>query len=184
MLILVRHAMPDVDPRVPPHEWPLSEAGRSAAALLAGDLPAGSRLVASTETKAWQTLEPAGQVDRDPRFTEIRRVEPWEGDFLRLRREYVDGVDHPDWEPRTQVVERFDTAIAEYLDIAHGQPLVVASHGMAMTVWLTARVGLRDPGAFWAGLRFPDACRVDLTTKTISALTAAERSFSQPVERP
>jgi broad specificity phosphatase PhoE len=112
-------------------------------------------------------------VDRDLRFAEIRRVEPWEGDYRRLRREYVEGVDHPDWEPRAEVAERFDAAVTEHLDIAGERPLVVASHGMAMTVWLTARIGLPDPGAFWSGLRFPDARRVDLTAGTINALTVA-----------
>ena len=174
MLILVRHAMPDLDPQTPPHEWPLGEDGRSAARALAGVLPAGALLVASTEPKAWQTLEPAGRVDRDLRFAEIRRIEPWEGDYRRLRREYVEGVDHPDWEPRAQVAERFDTAVTEHLGIAGEQPLVVASHGMAMTVWLTARIGLPDPGAFWAGLRFPDARCVDLTAGTVNALTVAQ----------
>ncbi|MEY9931242.1 broad specificity phosphatase PhoE [Catenulispora sp. GP43] len=173
MLILVRHAMPDLDPRVPPHEWPLGKDGRSAAVVLAGVLPAGARLVASTEPKAWQTLEPAGRVDRDPRFAEIRRIEPWEGDYRRLGREYVEGVDHPDWEPRAQVAARFGTAVTEHLAIAGERPLVIASHGMAMTVWLTARIGLPDPGGFWAGLRFPDACHVDLVAGSINALRAA-----------
>ena len=170
MLVLVRHAMPAFGPQTPPHEWRLSQAGRSAAILLAGIFPADSRLVASAEPKAWQTLESAGRVERDPRFNEIRRTEPWNGDYRRLRRQYVEGIDHRDWEPRAQVAERFDTAIAEHLGVARDRPLVVATHGMAMTVWLTARIGLPDPGAFWAGLRFPDAHRVDLATGTITRL--------------
>lgn len=43
---------------------------------------------------------------------------------------------------------------------------------MAMTVWLTARIGLPDPGAFWADLRFPDAHSVDLGAATITRLGA------------
>jgi hypothetical protein len=41
---------------------------------------------------------------------------------------------------------------------------------MAMTVWLSARLGLTDPGAFWAALRFPDAIEVDLTSRTMGTL--------------
>ena len=162
--------MPAFGPQAPPDEWPLGEAGRTAATLLARTLPADSRSVSSAEPKAWQTLEPAGPVERDARFNEISRTEPWQGDFRQRRRAYVEGVDHRDWEPRTRVAERFDDAITEHLGIAHDRPLIVATHGMAMTVWLTARIGLPDPGAFWAGLRFPDAHRVDLATGTITRL--------------
>jgi broad specificity phosphatase PhoE len=170
MLILVRHAMPAFGPETPPQEWLLGDAGHAAARLLADTLPANSHLVASDEPKAWQTLEAAGQAVRDRRFNEIWRTEPWEGDYRQLRRAYVEGVDHHDWEPRSQVSERFDTAIDAHRDIAADRPLVVATHGMAMTIWLTARIGLPDPGAFWADLQFPDAHRVDLTARTITRI--------------
>lgn len=164
--------MPAFGPDAPAHTWELSEEGLSAARSLCDTLrqeAPEALLAASAEPKAWQTLGPAdaaGAVRRDPRFNEVERVEPWGGEFRRLRREYVDGADHPDWEPRTDVAGRFDAAMAEHLDAARGRPLIVATHGMAMTVWLTARIGLPDPGAFWAGLRFPDAHRVDLAAGT------------------
>jgi len=167
MLILVRHAMPDIDAQKPPHQWSLSQEGRAAARLLAGALPPDAYLVASTEPKARQTLEPIGEPVPDRRFDEISRIEPWEGEFRQLRRQYVDGADHPDWEPRSDVAERFGAAVDEHRDEARDRPLVIATHGMAMTVWLTARIGLPDPGAFWADLRFPDAHVVDLAAATI-----------------
>jgi broad specificity phosphatase PhoE len=172
MLILVRHAMPAFGPDVPPEEWELSDEGRAAAATLARLLPAGARLVGSNEPKAWQTLEPAGPVhDRDARFNEVWRVgEPWEGEFRELRRAYVTGTDHDGWEPRDEVARRFDAGITEQLALAGDVPLVVASHGMAMTLWLTARGGLDDPGTFWADLRFPDAHQIDLATGAIRRL--------------
>ena len=161
-LILVRHAMPAFSPDVPADEWTLSAEGLAAAQVLAGHLPAGARLVASTEPKAYQTLEPAGPVLRDGRFAEVRREgEPWDGPFRELRRSYVSGVDHAGWEPRSAVAARFEAGVREHLAAANGQPLVVASHGMAMTVWLSTRLGLPDPGQFWADLRFPDAIWVD-----------------------
>lgn len=162
--------MPAYGPDVPPDQWPLSDDGHDEARLLAYTLPADSSLVASAERKAWQTLEPAGHVVHDRRFNEVSRVEPWEGDFRELRRRYVDGVDHPGWEPRAQVVERFGEAVAEHRGMAQGRPLVVAAHGMAMTLWLTACIGLPDPGAFWADLLFPDAHVVDLAARTIVRL--------------
>src|SRR5262245_4479007 len=165
--------MPEFGPDQPPDEWELSEDGRAAAAALTRLLPAGSRLVGSNEPKAWQTLEPAGSVVRDPRLNEIARIgEPWEGDFQAWRRSYVSGVDHPGWEPRAEVAARFGAGVTDHLEAASttGSVLVVASHGMAMTLWLTARIGLADPGEFWAGLRFPDAHLVDLRAGTVRRL--------------
>ena len=55
-------------------------------------------------------------------------------------------------------------------DIADGRPRVVATHGMTMTVWLTARIGLPHPGACWADLRFLYAHRVDPKARTITRI--------------
>lgn len=63
--ILVRHAMPELDPQVPPEEWLLGERGRAAARHLAGVLPAGAYLVASQEPKAVETLRQAAHADAD-----------------------------------------------------------------------------------------------------------------------
>jgi broad specificity phosphatase PhoE len=166
-LLLVRHAMPAYGRNVPPDLWPLSAEGRAEAARL--DLPAAAHLVASDEPKAWQTLTPSGPVTRDRRFGEIHRVgEPWDGPYRELRRAYVDGADHPGWEARADVAARFDRAVEDQLVRAADRVLVVCSHGMAMTVWLTARIGLTEPGAFWAGLRFPDVLAVDLSRGTVA----------------
>ena len=161
MLILVRHAMPSYGPETPAHEWELGTDGHAAARRLAAALPSSAHLVASNEPKAFQTLASAGPVLRDPRFNEVSRTEPWEGEYRRLRREYVSGTDHTDWEPRTAVAARFDAAVREHLATAHGMPLIIATHGMAMTIWLTSRRLLDDPAAFWSDLRFPDAHIID-----------------------
>ncbi|MFC5830593.1 histidine phosphatase family protein [Nonomuraea insulae] len=162
MLLLVRHAMPAYGPTVPAHAWTLSAEGWQAARRLIAQLPREARLVSSDEPKAWQTLGGDDAVTRDRRFNEVTRVEPWEGDYRELRRAYVEGADHADWEPRAEVAERFDAGITEHLALSGERPLVVATHGMAMTVWMTARLDLHDPGDFWADLRFPDAHLIDL----------------------
>jgi broad specificity phosphatase PhoE len=160
--------MPATDPTVAPHEWPLCEEGRGAAAALR--LPTDGYLVASDEPKAWQTLEAGRSVPviRDARFGEVRRQgEPWHGPYRELRRSYLDGADHPRWERRADVARRFDAAVADHLVRADGRPLVIGSHGMAITVWLTARVGLTAPGDFWTALRFPDVVGVDLSIRRV-----------------
>src|SRR6478672_11406840 len=98
-LILVRHAAPAFDREVAPWLWPLSPDGLAAARALR--LPSGAYLLASDEVKAWQTLAHAGRVMTDARLREVRRDgEPWDGPYRDLRRSYVDGTEHPGWEPR------------------------------------------------------------------------------------
>jgi broad specificity phosphatase PhoE len=161
MVILVRHAMPAFEEAVAPAEWPLSDEGPRAVAGLV--LPAGAYLVASAEVKARQTLEAFGTVVQDARFNEVERVgEPWEGDYRELRRAYVDGAEHAGWEPHAAVVARFDVGLRAHAALAGGRPLVVASHGMAMTLWVAGTSGLAGAGAFWESLAFPDARAVPL----------------------
>ncbi|WP_432939329.1 histidine phosphatase family protein [Kribbella sp. CA-253562] len=170
MLILVRHAMPAHGPDVPARDWGLAPEGREATRSLCSRLPAGARLVASSEPKAVGTLEAAGRALEDPRFDEVVRVEAYSDDFRTQRLAYVEGSDHAEWEARGEVVRRFGAGVADHLAAADGQPLVIATHGMAMTLWLTATIGLGDPGAFWADLRFPDAQVVDLAAGTVARL--------------
>jgi broad specificity phosphatase PhoE len=77
-------------------------------------------------------------------------------------------TDYPDWEPRDQVSARFTKGVEFWITRADGRPLVIASHGMAMTLWLASTIGLADPGAFWAGLRLPDLLAVDLTGRQVN----------------
>jgi broad specificity phosphatase PhoE len=162
--------MPAHGPDTPARDWPLAPEGHVAARSLCARLPTGARLVASSEPKAIASLRPAGEVIPDRRFDEISRVEAYDDTFRTRRRAYVDGTDHPDWEARDDVVRRFEAGVAEHLATADGRPVVIASHGMAMTLWLTAAVGLDEPGAFWADLRFPDAHAVDRAARTVVRL--------------
>ncbi|MET0520588.1 MAG: histidine phosphatase family protein [Jiangellaceae bacterium] len=167
-LILVRHAMPAIGPGVPAAAWELSNEGRRDAQALTRALPIGALLIASQEPKARQTLEPAGPVHTDERFNEVARAEPYNGDFRERRRAYVTGTDHTGWEARDEVAARFASGVQFWIAQADGRPLVIASHGMAMTLWLSATVGLADAGAFWADLRLPDVLTVDVTGKRIT----------------
>jgi 2,3-bisphosphoglycerate-dependent phosphoglycerate mutase len=170
-LILVRHAMPLVDPTVPPARWLLSPDGVAAARLLSRLRPSDAVLISSPEPKAVQTIAATANgcsVQVDERFAEVRRVgEPWDGPYRELRRAYVCGVDHHGWEPHAEVAARFDAGVRDHLAVADGRPLLIGTHGMAMTVWLAQRLGLVDQGGFWAGLSFPDAYAVDLAAASV-----------------
>jgi broad specificity phosphatase PhoE len=164
--------MPEFGPRVPPERWQLSAEGWRGADSLRRVLPAAALLVASEEPKARQTLEPTGEVLTDRRFNEVWRDEPFDDDFRTRRRAYVTGTDHPGWEPRDEAVARFGAGVRHWRAQAAARPLVIASHGMAMTLWLAAEVGLDDAGAFWTDLRFPDVFTVDVATKAVSRRSA------------
>jgi broad specificity phosphatase PhoE len=136
-------------------------------------LPSDAILVSSTEAKARQTLEPCGRIMTDHRFREVERDEPYEGDFRARRHAYITGTQHPGWEPHAQVIARFDTGIHFWHPRAGDQPLVVATHGMAMTLWLTTQ-GIDDPGAFWSDLRLPDVFEINLATRRISRVWSTQ----------
>ncbi|SDL83043.1 hypothetical protein SAMN05421869_13176 [Nonomuraea jiangxiensis] len=86
-------------------------------------LPEDACLVSSDEPKARQTLGGDDPVTRDHRFNEVPRAKPWEGDYRELRRAYVDGADHVDWEPRVEIAARFAAGITEHLALAGERPL-------------------------------------------------------------
>ena len=169
MLFLVRHAMPIADPTTDPSTWTLSSEGLAAARRLAKAIPAHAWLVSSDEPKAWQTLDPEGirDVRRDHRLREVRRVEAFSDEFRQLRRSYVKGSAHDGWERHTEVAQRFGAAVSDAAGHPSSGDMVIASHGMAMTVWLSRVVSLPEPGTFWAELQFPDLLAVDLQARTV-----------------
>ena len=169
-LVLVRHAMPVIDPAVPPGRWQLGPDGRAAARDLRPLVVGPAYYVASTEPRAVQTLqEIAGRtgVRTGAGLVEVRRPHVWSdtSTYRRTARSYVEGTLPDGWEPHDRVVGRFDRAVARHAAAATAQAitLIVGTHGMAATIWLASRYHLEpDPAQFWAALRFPDLIEVDL----------------------
>lgn len=163
-VLLVRHAEPEVVPGLDPRRWALSKAGRIAAAHLGPRLPSHGVWVSSTETKAYQTLSYAAGADveiaQDSGFDEVRREEPFDEGFRARRLAWVAGrLDqrHAGWETPTEVAARFDRAVTAHA--TPSAPLVIASHGMALTAWLVharGQVPQREAARFWEALAFPD----------------------------
>jgi broad specificity phosphatase PhoE len=169
-LILVRHAMPEVVPEVPAERWHLGADGRSAARALRSLVAGPAYFVASDEPKAVETLqEVAGhaEVRTDPGFGEVRRPYLWTDDYRATASAYVAGVRHDGWEPHDEVFTRFESAVVRHAGFAAARRrvLVVGTHGLAPTVWLSRRMRLApSPPRFWADLRFPDLIEVDLVS--------------------
>ncbi|GAA1591697.1 hypothetical protein GCM10009828_015740 [Actinoplanes couchii] len=178
-VIVVRHAMPAVDPDVPSEQWQLAQESRVAARLLRLHVCHPAYYVASTEPKAAQTMqEIAGvqRVVRDAGLAEVHRPHVWFTDegYHAAALAYARGECPDGWEPRDQVIERFDAAVVRHAADAAAQnrTLILGTHGLAPTVWMASRYQLAtDPAAFWADLRFPDILEIDLKAATVNFLT-------------
>jgi broad specificity phosphatase PhoE len=168
-LLLVRHAMPQVEPSVPAELWELGDEGRAAARALRPLIDGPAYYVASTELKALQTLqEIAGHLDvaTDAELVEVRRPHGWSADYRAVARSYVEGICPDGWEPHGEVIGRFDAAVARHAAVAgaRNSTLVIGTHGLAPTIWLASRYRLEpNPAEFWASLRFPDLIEVTRT---------------------
>jgi broad specificity phosphatase PhoE len=180
-LILVRHARPQIEPDSPPPSWRLSDEGRAAAQALAGKLahlrPAA--FVASTEPKAIETAEILARasglpVTSDPAFDEHRRdAWPFEADpaavtarvvrALTERAASIEGA-----EPGDVAAQRFAAGLAKY----PARPLLVASHGTVLGLFLAAHFGL-NPVELWRGLALPEAFVLDADGRLIARIAAA-----------
>jgi broad specificity phosphatase PhoE len=161
----VRHAMPVVDDAVPSSRWHLDESGITAARALAKRLEVGDaigRLASSTEPKALETAGAIAEewhavVVEDPRLREADR--PWVGAGYRgIAHGYLRGDQPEGWEPHAEVASRMAAAVDDALADARGRPVVVVSHGLALSLHLGDRLGAAfDRESFWSGLSFPDA---------------------------
>jgi len=177
-LILVRHARPQIEPDVPPPQWRLSAEGRAAAEALAGKLahlrPAAA--VASTEPKAIETAEILARafglpVARDPAFDEHRREAwPFEADPAAVTARVVRalserGASIEGAEPGDLATQRFAAGLARH----RVRPLLVASHGTVLSLFLAAHFGL-NPVELWRSLAFPEALVLDADGRLIERI--------------
>jgi broad specificity phosphatase PhoE len=165
----VRHAMAVPAEGVHPTSWHLDAAGRSDAARMAERLqvaPEIGCLVSSTEPKALQTAEEIAarwgtEAVADDRLREA--VRPWIGPGYRaVAHRYLRGELPEGWEPHTEVEARVAASVAAAVEVAAGRPVVVVSHGLALALHLSDRLGRDfDRESFWSSLAFPDAWALD-----------------------
>jgi hypothetical protein len=178
-LILVRHAMPAVDPAVPSSDWPLAWDSRVASRLLRLHVTHPAYYVASTELKAAQTMQEiagAQRVVTDDDLAEVHRPHHWfsDEDYRAAALAYASGTCPDGWEPHDAVIARFDAAVVRHAAAAaaQGRTLVLGTHGLAPTVWMASRYRLDpDPAGFWSQLRFPDIVEIDLPRAEVRCLT-------------
>ncbi len=165
-VVLIKHALPQIDPRRPACEWDLSDAGRLDCEALAGRLRAWSpaRVVASREPKAEQTgrivaarlgvpFEMAdGLREHDRREAGYLSEQAFQAAIARLFAEpdrLVFGAETAD-----QAEARFACAIEDVLAQRAGETVAVVAHGTVIALFAARRAGL-ETGALWRRLGLP-----------------------------
>ncbi len=153
VLILVKHALPEIVPGVPAAEWRLSVAGRARCAALAAALApyAPARLVSSVEPKAAETAALAAAALGIP-----HAPAPDLHEHDRAGVPFLDPADFeaavaalfatPDRlvfgrETAAAAATRFRRAVAGVLDAHPGESLAVVAHGTVIALYVAAVTG-------------------------------------------
>jgi broad specificity phosphatase PhoE len=177
-LILVRHAAPRIVEAEHSTTWVLSDEGRLDAERLGERLtrfqPAA--LVASTEPKARETASIIGralrlEVENDESFVEHRRPglgfvskDVFEASIRKV-------FDYPwevffDGESADAVFTRFERALTRYTK----RPLIIATHGTALSIYVSRRAGL-EVFRLWSNLKLPEALILDEDGRLLQRIT-------------
>jgi broad specificity phosphatase PhoE len=185
-LILVKHAMPQVDVETPAHEWRLHPEGVVAAGALAERLVsagyAPTRIVASLEPKATQTGSIIAERLRlrfataDGLHEHDRRAAGFLGraEFAARMR---DLFAHPDSvvfgnESASAALTRFAAAVDRVIAEETGDgDVVIVSHGTVMSLFIAKRSRV-DPTELWSTLGLPSYVTLELPNFRIIEIVA------------
>ncbi len=165
-LLLVKHAMPQLEPDVTSREWRLSDAGREGAAHLAARLApyAPGVIAASTEPKATETAQIAAarlglSVTMYDDLRENDRTGlgwlAWEEMEARIARFFAE----PDTlimgsETADQAHARFAAAVDAICAVHPAETVVIVAHGTVITLYVSRATGM-EPFPLWKRLGLP-----------------------------
>lgn len=178
LLVLVKHARPDVDPARPSAEWTLGVDGLEGSVRLAAKLrPLGLDLVVgSVEPKATETARiVAKELDlpfqtghdlheherRSAGYLDASRFQDAIRQLFAHPRELVFGEETADAAAR-----RFGAAVDALLAAHRRQRLCIVAHGTVIALHLERHYGV-DGFATWKALELPSYVVVDRGTKAI-----------------
>jgi broad specificity phosphatase PhoE len=180
-LILVKHAMPQVDVETPAHQWRLHPEGEAAAGVLAERLVSArytpDKIVASLEPKATQTGSimadrlrlPFATVDdlhehdrRATGFLERRVFESRMRDLFAHPDQVVFGT-----ESATAALTRFAAAVERVISEDTGDgDVVIVTHGTVISLFVGRRAVV-DPTNLWTTLGLPSYVALELPSHRI-----------------
>jgi broad specificity phosphatase PhoE len=188
-LILVKHALPVVDPTRPAREWTLSREGEAACGPLADLLRpyAPTSVTASPEPKATETgrrLAEALEVSFDvlAGLHEHDRSDlgflPWSEVEAGIERLFAESGSRVfGKETADEAHERFAAAVASVLARDAARPVIVA-HGTVISLYVARAAGI-DAFELWQGLGTPAFVALSST----GAVQAREHSARSEPER-
>jgi len=167
-IVLIRHAMPQIEESVPAADWTLSADGIEAATALAAHLTrfAFTEIASSTEPKAVGTAAAIAQALRLPVTVD--------DDFAETRRRTVGFLTHEQIDAGirglfgrpSQIVYGEESADAAYTRFAAAierqaakgaSDIAVVTHGTILSVYASRVAPIADVFSFWKSLRLPDA---------------------------
>lgn len=171
-LVLIRHAMPQMEEAVPAADWQLSPQGTAAATALAVQLTRFdfTAIASSAAPKAVGTAAAIAQalklpVEIDDDFAETqRRTVGW------LSREQIDAGIRRLFENPSEIVygeESADTAYTRFAAAIERQQakgardIAVVTHGTILSIYASRVGAVEDAFAFWKSLKLPDAILLD-----------------------
>lgn len=165
-LILVKHAMPHLEPGVPSCDWRLGAAGRAGAARLAEHLTAYAPgvIVASVEPKATETARIVADrlgmgMETVPGLHENDRTGlGWLGKeelAARIARFFAaPAVPVMGHETADAAHARFAAAVAGVCAMHPDKTVVIVAHGTVITLLVSRAAGV-EPYPFWRRLGLP-----------------------------
>jgi broad specificity phosphatase PhoE len=165
-LLLIKHAKPEQREGVPSHDWPLSQAGREAAKLLAEKIrhhrPAV--VVSSDEPKAMETAQIIAQSLQTPVETQPGLEEHDRSNVpMMATAEFVSTMALFFKQPNKLVLGeetakgalwRFEEAMEEVLKKHPGGNIAVVSHGTVLALYLAKHLQL-DGYQLWRQMGLP-----------------------------
>lgn len=165
-LILIKHAMPEIDTSVSSHLWPLSEHGRIACLRLATEIAvyAPEIIVTSIEPKAFETGEllanllglpcetAPGLQENDRTGIDFLNMETYESTFQRF-------FMFPDEltvgrETANRASSRFCGAVERVLEAHPSSTVAIVAHGTVISLFLR-HVAAINPFLVWQRLQLP-----------------------------
>ena len=165
-LILIKHALPQIDPTVPANQWRLSEEGQCFSRVLAQRLAQyeldlifssvepkaieTAHIVATALEKPVEVVEGLHEHDRNSvEFLEKKKFEASVFQFFNQPGLLTFGN-----ETANQAHHRFSRAVMGIIERYADKNIALITHGTVLTLFVSRLVGI-EPFAFWKGLALP-----------------------------
>lgn len=179
--LFLRHFETEIDPTTPVDQWRLSERGEESKSEFvqhSGVVELIDRVYSSPEPKAANTAETISNIAGvDCTYIDgLREVDRSGEGFIEPPSRYVEMVETYlsdsqvtfDWEPRTELDQRANSALKEIDDSSNeNETALVVTHGMWMSRVLSNHLE-QDAVEFWHELEFGEVVELDLNTIRIS----------------